>query len=348
MSGPAQRSGLLTPGRLGLDNDGLMRLDLLGNPYGPSVNVFEALASCDSLHLPAEAAETALRHRLAALHRVPPSWLVLANGIDELLGMILLWRRQHGPLLLFPPHAPADAVRAARHQIDTITFQRAPTFALDLDPAAAVDLPADATALITSPNDPTGNLLGAQEAVRLSRACALVVVDECHGASSGRTLIPLVREFENLVVIQSFETWAGLAGLPLAYALAPPKLANELAAYRRQDGVAMAAVVAANATLDDLSRVRTTVHWLRQERSRLFRTLRKLNLVRPLASWSTFLLVQVERGDRATVVAGLARRGLVVHVPLQPELAPFIRVSAGRPEQTDALKQALIEIAAEV
>lgn len=328
--------------------EGPIRLDLLGNPYGPSVHVFDALAACDGLHLPADAAAERLRCRLAEFVGVPPQWLVLANGLDDLLDAILLWRRGRGPVVLFPPSDPAAADRCRRHGAEVAPFQRAPSFGLELDPAAAADLPPHATALIASPNDPTGTPLGTQEAVRLSRACDLLVVDERHGAYSGRTLVPLAREFENVVVLHTLETWAGLAGLPLAYAVAPPKLAGELAAYRRPSGVAMGAVVAAGATLDDLIRVRASVQWVRQERSRLYRGLRKLNLVRPLPSWANFLLVRVERGERDGVAAGLSRRGIVVHRPPQPELAPFLRISAGRPEHTDALKRALIEIAVEL
>lgn len=332
----------------GVRRDGPIRLDLVGNPYGPSVHVFDALAACDGLHLPAEGAEERLRDRLAAMVGVPPAWLLLGNGIDELLDVLLLWRCDRDPVVLFPPHEPAFDALCRRHRAEAVPFQRAPSFALELDPMAAADLPPTALALIASPNDPTGTPLGAQEAVRLSRACDLLVVDERHGAYSGRTLVPLVREFENVVVLQTLETWAGLAGLPLAYAIAPPKLIAELAHLRPARGVAMGAVVAAGATLDDLRRVRTTVQWVRQDRSRLYRTLRKLNLVRPLPSWANFLLVRVERGERDGIIAALSRREIGVYRPPQPELAPFLRVSAGRPEQTDALKQALIEIAAEL
>lgn len=323
-----------------------IRLDLLGNPYGPSVHVFDALAGCDRFQYPAEEAERTLRQRIGGMVGVAADSIVLGNGIDELLDALLLWRRDHGPVILFPPTDPTESHRCRRLGLEAITLQRQASFAIALDPALAADLPRRATALVASPNDPTGTLLGPQEMVRLCRACDLVVVDERHGAYSGRSLIPLAREFDNVVVVNTFETWAGLAGLPLAYAVVPPKLAHELASYRRPSGIALGAIVAAEATLDDLPRVRATVHWVRQERSRLYRVLRKLNLVQPLPSWANFLLARVERGDRATIVAGLARRGIVVARPEQPELAPFLRISAGRPEQTDALKVALIEIAA--
>lgn len=323
-----------------------MRLDLLANPYGPSLHVHDALAGSEELHLPAGSREPHLQLRLAQMVGVPPDWLLLANGIDELLGMVNLWRRDRGPLLLFPPSDPDDERRASLHGMEVVVHRRASSFALGLDAESAAALPRAATALVGSPNDPTGTLLGSQEAVRLLRSCDLVVVDERHVDYGGRSLVPLIREFDNLIVVQTFETWAGLAGLPFAFAVGPPRLLADLGRYRRPDGVAVAALLAAGATLDDLAYVRATVRRVREERSRLFRMLRKLNMVRPLPSWANFLLVRVERGDVNRFVPELARRGIQVYRPSQPELDGFARISATRPDQTDALKQALIEIAA--
>ena len=320
-------------------------MDLLANPFGPSLSVQDALAGCDELHLPAGRRQDRLHRRLAQVVGFPPEWLLLANGIDELLGMLALWRRNRGPMVFFPPSDPMETRRAALHGLEVVEVRRAPTFALGLEPETAADVPSVSTALVASPNDPTGTLLGTQDAVRLTRACDLVVVDERHAEYSGRSLLPLVREFDNLLVVQTFETWAALAGLPLAYAICPPRLLRELGAYGRPGGVAMAAVVAAEATLDDLAYVRATVQRVREERSRLYRTLRKLNMVRPLPSWANFLLARVERGDAGWIAGELARRGILVHRPTQIELSGCLRISASRPDHTDALKQALIDIA---
>jgi histidinol-phosphate aminotransferase len=148
-----------------------------------------------------------------------------------------------------------------------------------------------------------------------------------------------------MVVIQSLETWAGLSGFPIAYAIAPPKLSEMLASSSPITGVAMGSVIAASATLDDLGYMRSTISRVREEKSRLYRTLRKLNMVRPLPSWANFVLVRVERGERDYFVYELADRGIAVHRPKQAELEQFIRVSATNAEQTQALKIALIEAA---
>jgi histidinol-phosphate/aromatic aminotransferase/cobyric acid decarboxylase-like protein len=91
--------------------------------------------------------------------------------------------------------------------------------------------------------------------------------------------------------------------------------------------------------------MRGAISRVREEKSRLYRTLRKLNMVRPLPSWANFVLVRVERGERDYYVRELAERSIVVHRPAQPELEQFFRVSATNAEQTHALKVALIEAA---
>lgn len=328
--------------------NGPLRLDLLGNPYGPSGHVHDVLASSDEIHQPAGEREIRFHLRLASVLGVPPDWLTLANGIDDLLQMIFLWRQDCGPLALFPPTDPHDEQRALLHGFDLLPFRRTDRFALALPPDTATRIPAGTTALVTSPHDPSGTLLGTQDAVRLTRLCDLVVVDERHGEYSARTLIPLVREFDNLVVLQTFETWAGLAGLPLAYAIAPPRTSRTLARYRRPGGVALGAVLAANATLDDLAYVRATVQRVREEKSRLYRTLRKLNMVSvPYPSWANFLLARVERSNASLVTRELALRDIRVHLPPQADhCTNHIRISAFTPDATLALKRALIEIAA--
>lgn len=323
-----------------------IRLDLLANPYGPSLQVAEAIAAADDLHLPSEPLAHLFRVRLAEVIGVPPDWIVLANGLEELLGSVMLWRRARGPLLLFPPSDPLDRQRADRYGMEVVTVRRAPSFGLGLDVETASDLPPTATALVGSPNDPSGTLLAVPEAVRLIRACEVVVVDERHGAYGGRTLLPLAREFDNLLVVRTFETWAALGAFPLALAVGPPRLLKQLAAFGPGGAPALGALLAASATLDDLPYVQATVERVRAERSRLYRTLRKLNMVRPYPSWANFLLARIERGEAGFVAGELADRGVQVHRPADPELAACLRISAGRPEQTDALKRALIEIGA--
>jgi histidinol-phosphate aminotransferase len=328
--------------------DGPIRLDLLPNAYGPSIRVQEALASAADLHLSQAARTERVRERLAALVGVPPNWLVLANGADEVLQMTLLWGRKRGAFVSFPPTESEGERLAKLFSYDLSTVPRSGRYMLDLDSDRVQRVPRHSIAYVMSPNDPTGTVLSPVDAVRLSRRANLVVADERHGGYSGQTILPLTREFDNLVVVQSLETWAALAGFPLAYAIAPPRLAAQLAECRPSRAIAAGSLIAAEATLDDLAYVRATVDRVREEKSRLFRTLRKLNMLSPVPSWANFLLGHVKRGSAAEISRELARRDIRVYRPPQPELEDYLRITATRPEQTDALKRALVDIAVEL
>ncbi len=154
----------------------------------------------------------------------------------------------------------------------------------------------------------------------------------------------MVGEFTNLAIVKTFETWAGLAGLPLAYAIAPAKLSAQLGDAMLR-APAAGAVIAAAATFDDLAYVSATVDRIRGEKSHLYRTLRKLNMIRPFPSWANFLMARIERGDASFFDAELRARGIVLSSPAASELPGFVRISAATPDATVALKNALIEIA---
>jgi histidinol-phosphate aminotransferase len=328
--------------------DGPIRLDLLPNAYGPSIRVQEALASAVDLHLPQPARADRVRERIACLVGVPATWVVLANGVDELVQMVLLWRRGSGTFVTFPPTNDDAARLAALYAYDGAAVPRSGRFMLDLEGDRAHLVPKHSIAYAMSPNDPTGTLLSPVDAVRLSRRADIVVVDERHGGYCGQTIVPIVKEFDNVIVVQSLEMWAALAGFPLAYAIAPPRLAAQLVEHRPTRAIAAGSLIAAEATLDDLAYVRATVDRVREEKSRLYRTLRKLNMMSPVPSWANFLLGHVRRGSAAEIHRELARRDIRVYRPPQPELVDYLRITAARPEQTDTLKQALIDIAVDL
>jgi len=323
-----------------------VRLDLIGNPYGPSFTVLEALAGAEDLHLPAGDRVNTLRRRLATQLGVPENALLLANGIDRLLLDLFVALRGRGPLVVFPPTDPLPARLASVAGLTTLELYRTPRFETGLDAETLAGLPLDWSAFIQSPNDPSGTVLSADEAVWLARSAGVVIVDERHGAYSPRSLLPLAQEFDNVIVVRTFETWAGLAGLPLAYAVIPTRLRTEFSEATLLTPPAMGAVIAALATLDDLPAVMASVRQVRSERARLYRMLRKLNMVSvPYPTWSNFLLVRAERTTAPSLTAAVARRGIRVAAVEDDALrGQTMRISAGLPCQTDLLRRALIEI----
>ncbi len=334
-----------TSARTRVAPDRQVRLDLIENPYGPVDSVIDAVHRFDRWASSSKDPAELLRVRLAASAGVSSDWIVLANGIDDMHAMIAQWRSHHGPTILFPPSDPMLAVWLRRHSAQVEQVWRGKGFALPVDPAGP-RLPRGATAVVMSPNDPTGTIMTVQETVRLSRQSSLVVIDERHAAYSPRTLAPLVREFDNLVLLQTFETFAALTAFPLAWAIAPPKIAREITAHGRPSGLARASVVAGLAALEAEAEIKATVRRVMVEKGRLYRQLRKLSMISPpYPSWSNFLLARIERGTSAFFVPRLAERGISVFEVESPKLPNHLRISGVSMAATTALKQALIEIA---
>lgn len=320
-------------------------MDVLTNPYGPVDAITDALARNTDWNAVAPDLEELLRVRLAAQAGVSSDWIVLANGVDELHMMLSHWLGDHGPMVVFPPSDPGLERWLTQHSGQTERVRRLRDFSLPLDPAFP-RLPRGATAVVMTPNDPTGTIMSVQETVRLSRQCRFVVIDERHGAYSSRTLAPLAREFENLILVQTFETAASLAAFPLAWAIAPPRIAEGIAGRGRPSGIARMSVLAGLAALDAQEDIHRNIRRVMVEKGRLFRQLRKLSMISPpYPSWSNFLLARIERGSNEFYMPRFRERGIEVYQVTDPALPDHLRISAISADATNALKRALIDAA---
>jgi histidinol-phosphate aminotransferase len=321
----------------------LHRLDLLANPLAPSLRVYEALSSEFQLRRPAGLLRRALIERLAASEAVPVEWIAVGAGIDDLLVAILRAFGRPDNLVLFPPTDDAVACHAARLGMSPVLVPRSTQFTIDLERSGLPAFPPNSLTVIQHPNDPTGTPLTVHDAVRLIRRSRVVVIDERHAAYGARSLLPLVREFDRILILRTFETWAGLGAFPIAYAVGSPDLIQAIE-RERMVPVPTGSLLAAHASLDDERGLRHSVARIREEKARLYRMLRKLNMVRPMPSWANFVLVRTERGDTSRYPEELLRRDIRVLVPEQPEVAGYFRISALSHEATAALRAALIEI----
>lgn len=330
------------------DAPSLLRLDCLENPYAPTDAVAEALADLDLVTASDAELADELRRRIGQLAGVDPRWVVLADGIEALYAALVRWRVSVGPVAIFPPTRLDELQRVLDQGGEIEVVPRSPGFGLGLS-RSQIRFPRTATSVAMSPNDPTGTLLDVHELVRLSRQSAMAVVDERHGAYTPRSMAPLAREFENVIVLQSMEWWGGLRETPLAWAICPPSLGEPLREALAAPCPDRAALVAARATLDDWAWVRRTLRHVTSEKGRLYRQLRKLSMLhQPYPSWANFVLVRFARGGAGFFLPRLEERGIRVYVPDQDILPDHIRVSAVSAEATEALKRALIDIALEL
>ncbi len=328
--------------RGGVLGDEVLLLDHARNPYGPCPAALEAVDTFPAL--PVENLMTELRRRLSLTYGVPAAAIYLLKSADA--GLDASLNANTRPLVGFPPSTLARRIAECRSTSDSVFIARGPGRDGFIGPETAADLPENGIAVIGSPSDLLGSILTTADAVRLSRACRYVVIDERFAEFSGVSTAPLALELDNVVVLRSFEAWAGFQHLSSAWAVASPRSAADL--NLEHSLLEPESIVAALATLDNLESVSATLKLIREERSRLYRLLRKLSFLEPVPSWAPFMAARINVESREKVVDGLLARRIRVHAPADRGLEHFVRFGIGSRTAMDRLRAALLDLAPEL
>jgi histidinol-phosphate/aromatic aminotransferase/cobyric acid decarboxylase-like protein len=216
------------------------------------------------------------------------------------------------------------------------------------DPATArYGYPRPKLLFLCSPNNPDGGLLPAADLVRLLRLPLLVVVDEAYieFARPDASYIDWVAEHPNLVVLRTFSKWAGLGGLRVGYGVFPPAIIEQLWKIKQPYNVNVAGSRAAIASLADRDTLLGNVAKLVAERERLHAELARFDFLQPVpGSQSNFILCRVAGRDARQLKLDLEQQGVLVRHFAKPGVDNCIRISVGRPADSEALLAALITV----
>ena len=153
-----------------------------------------------------------------------------------------------------------------------------------------------------------------------------------------------VLEHDNLVVLRTFSKAAGIAGLRLGYGICPAWLMAQLWKFKQPYNVNVAAAVAGLASLRHVEQIHDTVQLLKRERERLLGCLQTIPYLQPYPSHANFILCDVAGREAKELKLALERQGILVRHYNKAGLRNCIRISVGRPEQTDRLIQALRQV----
>ncbi len=320
----------------------IIKLDGNENVYGCSPKVREALGSFDRYHIYPDAQQQRLRQALAEYVGVGPDHIVAGSGSDEIVDLLLRLVIEPGDAIVITP--PTFGFYTFSGQVAGATVVEVPRGeACGLDTPAIVEaIEAGAKVVfIDSPNNPTGTVTPLQDIEGLLDTDALVVLDEAYYEFCGATLAELVPERDNLVVLRTFSKWAGLAGLRLGYGVMAPELASRLMDIKPPYNVNAAAEVAALESLGDIEYLTGTVRLLKAERERLYGRLREISYLEPIPSEANFILCHVTGRDAKALHHDLRGHGIYLRYFDTPLLKSCIRISVGRPEDTDAVIEAL-------
>jgi histidinol-phosphate aminotransferase len=336
--------------RTGRQPSQIVKLDANENPYGPLGVVRKALGEMDFPHIYPDPESRALRKMLSQFTGIGEEYLLASAGADELIDLLMRVLLEPGDCILScPPTFGMYSFDAELNAAKCIEVPRNADFSLDLDAVRkAVDVHQPKILFLASPNNPDGSLLDPDVVEELLSLPSLLVLDEAYIEFAGETLgagLSRIREVpqrENLVVLRTFSKWAGLAGLRIGYGAFPLWLMPTLWKSKQPYNVNVAASVAAQVSLQNVNELSEVVERLKQERERLFASLQEISYLRPYPTRSNFILCRVTGRDAAELKSRLAQEhGVFIRYFNKPGLRDHIRISVGRPQDTDALLKAL-------
>ncbi len=351
--------------RLGVPASEIVKLDANENPYGPVPAVAEALAEYPYYHIYPDPQQGELRAALSDYVRVPAANILPSHGADEMLDYLCRLFLEPGDAIVnCPPTfgmysfdaslagaAVFDVWRHPDYSVDVPAIERLFREETSAEPppdAAPGSRPRIKLLFLTSPNNPSGNWLADDDLHRLLALPALVVLDEAYVEFADYpSRAPWVLERENLVVLRTFSKAAGIAGLRLGYGVCPSWLMEQLWKFKQPYNVSVAATVAGLASLRHADHIRSTVDKLKEERALLFAGLTQIPYLEPQPSQANFILCRVVGRDAAALKLALERRGVLVRYYRKPGLDNCIRISVGRPAETERVLALLMELANE-
>lgn len=351
---------LLRPGLADLEAyrvtrpEGYVYLDANESPFPPSEalrrELADRVAALDLNRYP-DVSGAPLREALAERLEVDPDAVIVGNGSDEILSMLLTAfaaprAGREAPGVAYPvPTFSMYGIHARTVGAEPVPLPTGPRF--EVDQAAILGRLREARPnllFLARPNNPTGTLWPRDlVAAAAEDEDLVVVVDEAYGDFAGETCLELARERPNVVVMRTLSK-IGFAGLRVGWCVARPEVARELDKVRlpyNLDAVAVALATHVVRRWDAL--VAPAVAEVVRERGRLSAALAGVGLE---VFESRANLVLVRTADPDGIFQGLKDRGILVrdlHRPGTP-LEGCLRITVGTPDENDRLLDALGEI----
>lgn len=326
----------------------VIKLDANENPYGCSPRVKRALATYNDFNIYTDDHQTKLRAMLSKYLNIDAKYIVAGSGSNQLIDLVIRLLVNPGDEVV--TCTPTFGIYGFSTRLCGGTLVEVPrdeNFNVNIASVKAAVSEKTKLVCLANPNNPTGTLMPKDDILDLLDTGVPVLLDEAYYEFCGETLAAAVGHYENLIILRTFSKWAGLAGLRIGYGLFPEKIADYIMRIKMPYNVNVAAAIAVKESLADLDYLTGNLKLIVLERERLFRELQAFDWLQAFPSQANFILCKLWRGDARLLRAELQQRGILVRYFDNPLLRNCIRISVGKPEQTDVLINALTEIGKE-
>lgn len=336
-----------TPGEQPRNKD-VIKLNTNESPYPPAPGVQNRIneMELDKMRLyPAFPEQTELAEALADYYQIGVDQIFIGDGSDDVLSLAFMTFFQSDKPVLFPDitYSFYD-VWADLYRVPYETKALDGNFCIKtedyMQPNGGVIFP--------NPNAPTGILLGLDEVEKIIAANrdVVVIVDEAYIDFGGTSCLPLIRKYDNLLVVQTFSKSRSMAGMRIGYAMGNPKLIkyiNDVKYSVNSYTMNYAALQLGVESVRDVAYFKESCEKIIKTRERAEKELTRLGFTFP-KSYGNFIFASHNRVPAQEIFERLKENDIYVRYWNKERINNHMRITIGTDGQMEALYRALEKI----
>ncbi|MBR1757764.1 MAG: histidinol-phosphate transaminase [Lachnospiraceae bacterium] len=325
----------------------MIKLNTNENPYPPAPGVKKAIAgvSEDAMRRYPDPDASALVEAIANYHGVAKEQVFVGVGSDDVLAMAFLTFFAGGKPILFPEITYSFYDVWA--ELFRIPYER-PALLEDFHLDVNAFLKENGGIVIANPNAPTSiaEPLSVVEEIVKGNPASVVIVDEAYVDYGKESALPLVDQYDNLLVVRTFSKSRSMAGMRIGYAIGSPALIRAMLDVKfsynsyTMNAVTIAAGVA---SIEDDAYFKENVAKVIATRERTTKALEVLGFD-VIPSQTNFVFATHPEMLAGDLFAKLRERRIFVRYFKKARIDNYLRISIGTDEEMDCLMKALAEI----
>jgi len=332
------------PGEQPKSDTPIIKLNTNENPYPPSPAAIAVLQTlkAELLRRYPDPYANEFRQAISEALGVPMDWIIVGNGSDDILNIIIRACAETERKVVYPvPTYVLYRTLTAMQPADTIEIPYGDDYRLPIAELIAAN---GAVTFIASPNSPSGHVVPIAELRQLAAGLTgVLVVDEAYVDFADETALPLVQEFDHVIVTRTLSKGYSLAGLRLGFGIANPTLLSGLFKVKDSYNIDAIACHVGTAAMRDQTYKNACAEKVKVSRSSLLIDLKNLGF-QVWESQANFLLTQPPRDNAEQIYLALKERGILVRYFNQSGLSDKLRITVGTDEQNQLLVEALVPL----
>jgi histidinol-phosphate aminotransferase len=336
-----KQSGYIAP-----EVTGAIKMDANENPLSLQEplkkKLMEEMSRVDLNRYPIAGAPE-LRDRFAQYYGVDKDMVMLGNGSDELIQTLCLTLKGKIKGVLVPvPTFSMYKIIAVNTGNKVVEVPLDKNFDLDCDAIIGrIKENFPALVFLSYPNSPTGNLFSRDKIETIiKKTPGIVVIDEAYASFSGRTLLPLLKKYDNLIFLNTLSK-LGLASMRLGFLIGNRDIVAQLDKVRLPYNVNSLSQIAANFFLDYQDEFSRQVAEIIKRREELYLGLKEIAEIKLYPSKSNFIFFSCAF-DSNRIYDKLVAEGIIVkNLNIPPLMPSCMRVTVGNRKENEAFLRAL-------